>query len=280
MQWRKILRPFVPPLLWQAGRLLMGEQDSLRFYGPVASWEDALGRCAGYGSPLILEAAKQARLKVERGEAAWERDGVAFSSGNPPFPLLCAILVASLNIKHRLVVLDYGGALGSSYTQCRHFLKNLPEILWLVVEQPHIAQCGRELFESSSLRFFDSIEDASRAATPDIVVLSGVLQYLSRPYEVLATLVKLRASVLFIDRTSFSTSADLLTVQLVPSVHSAISYPCWFLDQGAVLSMVAEQYLALTTFDCPEGFYSRARLCAHFRGILFSLKNYSPSEKA
>jgi putative methyltransferase (TIGR04325 family) len=92
--------------------------------------------------------------RVRDGECAYERDGVVFEEVQLSFPVLAGLLRASAADAGRLAVIDFGGALGSSYYQCRKFLSLLPDLAWAVVEQENFVRCGREEFA------YDAIERA------------------------------------------------------------------------------------------------------------------------
>ena len=97
---------------------------------------ELVGEPTGYDGPAILAKTREAGLKVKRGEAAYERDSVLFDQVEHSFPLLAGLLRAALSQQGELVVLDFGGALGSTYLQCREFLTPLKRLVWCIVEQP------------------------------------------------------------------------------------------------------------------------------------------------
>jgi putative methyltransferase (TIGR04325 family) len=204
----------------------------IEFTGDYASWAEAKRDSDGYESPVILERTTSALLKVKRGEAVYERDSVILDHPEYPFPVVAALLRAAVEGHGRLSVLDFGGSLGSTYFQCRRLLGSVPDIEWLVVEQPgHVAR-GRELFEGDGLRFFETADACVARHRPNVLLLSGVLQCLPNPYDALRALLKHGIPHLIIDRTAFFTSdRDRLTVQTVPEWIYPASYPAWFLSE-------------------------------------------------
>src|SRR5205823_2837625 len=104
---------------------------------------------------------------------------------------LAALLRASVR-KGSLSVLDFGGALGSSYFQCRKFLSPLRHLRWSVVEQAAQVACGRADFSNDELVFYESVEACLKQETPDLLVLSSVLQYLPDPHKTLSELLSYR----------------------------------------------------------------------------------------
>ena len=102
------------------------------------------GHSTGYADGRYLARTRAAILKVKRGEAAFERDSVTFQVMEHRFPLLAGLLRAASATGGRLSVVDFGGALGSTYFQCGQFLSVVKELpRWSVVEQPSHVACGQ-----------------------------------------------------------------------------------------------------------------------------------------
>jgi hypothetical protein len=57
-------------------------------------------------------------LKVKNGDAPYARDAVVFDELVYPFPVLAGLLRARATNKNRLIVLDVGGSLRTTYYQC------------------------------------------------------------------------------------------------------------------------------------------------------------------
>jgi putative methyltransferase (TIGR04325 family) len=259
------LKPWIPPALLRAARALAG--DMLRLRGPYASWAQALAASSGYDDPAVLERVRDTARRVRRGEAAYERDGVTFATPHLP-PAVAEALRLAAGLEHgRLRVLDYGGALGGLYNQCRPLLDALPDVAWRVVEQPHYVAAGRAEFADARLSFFAGIAEASANWTPNAVVLSSVLQYLEQPYAVVAELARLAPAVVFIDRTPFTAGApDVLAVQEVPAALGRASYPSWVFDERRLREAFAG-YDVLAARDSPEGEVRGAGIVARYRGL-------------
>jgi len=130
-------------------------------------------------------------------------------------------------------VLDFGGSLGTSYHQCRGFLSGLKSLRWSIVEQPKFVECGRESFETEELKFYYDIDEALISEKPDVVLLSGVLEYIERPYDLLKEIATRNFQYIILDRTPVvGLESDILTVQKVPKEIYEASYPCWFLSEN------------------------------------------------
>ena len=183
MKLKALARALLPPIVADLARRHIAPAWS----GDYASWAEALAASSGYDAPAILDRVEAAALKVKRGEAVHERDSVVFDAIEYSWPLLSGLLWAAAR-DGRLDVVDFGGALGSTYAQNRHFLQPLPSLRWSVVEQPHFVERGRRSFQDERLRFYESLEACLTENTPNVLVLSSVLQYLERPYDLLAGL--------------------------------------------------------------------------------------------
>ncbi|MFY9314114.1 MAG: methyltransferase, TIGR04325 family [Burkholderiales bacterium] len=245
----------MPRLLSYLARLSgSAPRGRIQYSGNYPDWQSAARDSKGYDAELILEKATRAMTAVRSGEAAYERDTVLFDEIEHSFPLLASLLYAASRNRNRLCVLDFGGALGTSYIQNRQFLAHLDSLRWHIVEQPHVAAAGRRLFEDEHLRFFDSIEDATAAPAPDIVMLCGVVQYLPEPFELIARIKALAPALIVLDRVVVLEKAPTrLTVQTVPPHIYDASYPCWMFNRGAVVEAFADGYRKLFDFSAHAG---------------------------
>ncbi len=197
--------------------------------GNFSNWPSALEQSEGYDNPAIFEKVKNARLAVLRGEKAYERDSVLFDETQYFWPLLSALLYAAAKNGGRLSVLDFGGSLGSSYFQNLPFLKALPELSWSIVEQKQFVDFGRTALQSAHLKFYESIGECLASEKPNVVLLSSALQYVEKPYELLAELKKKKIRSIIFDRTIFLEHLpDRLTVQHPPKKIYTATFPAWF----------------------------------------------------
>jgi putative methyltransferase (TIGR04325 family) len=228
--------------------------EPILFEGDFARWEDASKASVGYDSEVILGKVLDATLMVKNGQAAFERDSVAFDKMEYSWPILTNLLFAAAKNRGALSVVDFGGALGSTYFQSRPFLDRLTSVRWSVVEQPHFVETGRSEIADDRLRFFDSVADAVNDTTPDVLLLSGVLQCIPNPYATLEDLLSHSWSHVIIDRTPFllSRDTDRLTVQTVPAWIYSASYPSWFFAKDKFAPLFAENFDISSSWTCDE----------------------------
>mgnify|MGYP005852803247 CR=1 FL=1 len=196
-----------------------------------------------------------ATLKVKHGEAAYERDSVLFAEIEYAWPMLSGLMSAAARNGGRLNVLDFGGALGSSYFQNRKFLQTLLDVRWNVVEQFHYVEAGRKHIQDKQLRFYQTIEECISENQPNVILLSSVLQYLASPIELLGKLNKVGASYLIIDRTPFSANGtDKLTIQKVPADIYSASYPMWIFSLSEFKQFLEVNWRLMASTLRPEGY--------------------------
>lgn len=265
---KKLLKGLIPPL---AARVYRDPPGRIRFVGGFASWEAGRRASRGYDSDEIAEKVKDAALKVRDGTAAYERDSVVFDKVQYSWPLLAALLwIASMN-RNRLDLVDFGGSLGSTYYQTRSFLSHLDELHWSIVEQETFVRFGRRFFENQHVKFYADLEECRKGRTPDTILLSGVLQYLEKPYDLLDTVARLGFSYLVVDRTTFlRRGEDKLFVQVVPREIFDASYPCWFLSIDRFLEAVSPGYETVAEFD---GFEQADVPDSVFKGFIFKRRS-------
>ncbi|MCX7953795.1 MAG: methyltransferase, TIGR04325 family [Bacteroidales bacterium] len=246
--------------------------SSIKFKGNYVSWQEALANSTGYDSEIILNKVKEAALKVKNKQAAYERDGVLFYIKDYPFPLLSGLLRIASIYSGKLNVLDFGGSLGSTYFQCRDFFHGLKEIQWNVVEQENFVKVGKELFENNELKFFYSIDECLNKTCPTVIIFSGVLQCLEKPYVILDKVKSIFKHVI-IDRTPFTEKEkDILTVQEVSPVIYKASYPMWLFSLKNFVKFLENDYSILTEFNALDGVRWFKRTKVFYKGFILEKK--------
>ncbi len=208
------------------------------WFGDFPNWAMANSTCGGYNSTEIFEKVKASSILVRDGKAAFERDSVAFYESEINEELINWLKNIALGIgtEGAVKVLDFGGALGSTYFQHREILKHFPNLIWCVVEQGDFVKIGKTEFENEVLKFEYTIDEAIEKYQPNAVFISSVLMYIEKPYDVLMDIFKSGIPHIMIDRTPFIPSeADRLTVQIVPPKIYEASYPCWIFSEKKFL---------------------------------------------
>ena len=252
MTLKDMIRLVSPPVFVDAALRLRGNAPTVAcgLSGDYRSWDEAMAASTGYDSEIILEKTRLALLAVKNGEAAYERDSVLFDEVEYVWPLLAGLMWVAARCGGTLNVLDFGGSLGSTYSQNRAFLSALPEVRWNIVEQPQHVKTGKEWFEDDHLRFYPDISGCLAETTPNVVLLSGVLQYLERPRAILNQVLALPCGHVIIDRTPFwAGPSDRLCVQTVPPSIYPASYPSWIFSRQRFRSRLHDDWRLIVTFD-------------------------------
>jgi putative methyltransferase (TIGR04325 family) len=230
-------------------KLVSGRGTFLR--GRFQDWDAACQQATGYDQPIILDrmiAAADEALK-SKGQK-FDRDTVVFDRPITPFPLLAFVLMTASKRPDRFHVLDFGGGLGSTYRQCQPFLSQLPYLRWSVVEQPHIVAAGRSRYQSEVLQFHDSLEDAAKISVPNIVILSGVLQYLEDAHGVLGRVKRLKPEVILIDRTPFCEKVDdQYSLQITDDQIFPARLPYRIFGKESLENTLSPSYRGISEFD-------------------------------
>lgn len=231
-------------------------ETNVYFDGPYPSWADATALAAGYDAPQILNNAVEAALKVSRGEAAYERDTVTFIEPQFGHELMAWLLFVASRSGGSLRVLDFGGALGSSYFQHRAVLGHLPDLKWCVVEQAKFVEAGKRHFADETLSFSAGVDEAVEKIRPNVLLLSGVLQYLDDPHSFLKQVLAKGIEYILIDRTMAQDEvAEAPYVQHVPEWIYRASYPLWFLDANRIERALQDDgYMVMERFQPQGGF--------------------------
>ena len=239
------------------------------WHGNFKSWENARSKCIGYDETQILEKVLASALKVKNGEIPFERDSVAFDKKILSFPVLAALMWIAVQKNQKLNVLDFGGSLGTSYYQNQLFLNSLSEFNWCIVEQPHFVSEGIKSFADDNLHFFYSIDECLIKYNINIVLLSSVIQYLEKPYDILEEIISKKFEYIIIDRTLFvDRNEDRLTIQTVPKKIYKASYCCWLLSESRFLTALTNKYELIYDFDIEENINIKSL----YKGYLFKIR--------
>jgi putative methyltransferase (TIGR04325 family) len=262
---KSLAKDCLPPVIVR--NLRRFNRDAFYFDGDYKTWSEALKNCTGYDSQLILEKVLKATLSVKRGDAAYERDSVLFHEVEYSWPVTAALMWSAAINGGSLRVLDFGGSLGSSFFQNRKFFTCLSNVNWSIVEQAHYVEVGRKYIADSVLNFYDSIEDCADNGSPNVILLSSVLQYLADPIHTIKLLSLLNADVLIIDRTPFIDGCNhKIKIQRTPSKIYSASYPIWFFNQASITSYIEGLgYKKIVDFESIDNISDMAR----WRGLIF-----------
>lgn len=244
---KQAIKKSLPPFVFSALKKVF-KRSSVEYWGDFPDWESAKKAAGSYDEPQVFERVKEARLKVMRGEAAYERDGITFSEVHYFYPVLACLLHAATKNNNKLNVLDYGGSLGTSYFQHKELLKHV-DVRWNIIEQSHYVSFGKEHVKDSRLHFYDSLEACLRDTEPNVVFISSVLQYLEDPYAVLRNIKKQDVDYVIFDRTTvLPHSKDRIVVQNVPRKIFPTDFPAHLFNEQKLIDFFKPEYSVVLEF--------------------------------
>lgn len=192
-----------------------------------------------------------ARL-VRDKKVAYERDAVLFDKIQYDWPLLSVLLLVA-NRQKKLYVVDFGGALGTTYQQNKKYLDalSIPK-KWGIVEQSEYVKIGRSEFQDNILNFYESI--SSIEFDIDLKMLNGSLCYVENPYEILDKIKSTKPTFILFTRTPFnSLDKDKISIQIIPkniaentshlpkNMYEA-SFPIWTFSETKFVNYLSDLY--------------------------------------
>jgi putative methyltransferase (TIGR04325 family) len=236
---KQVLKAVTPRPIWWAIRGVAGWRW---FEGDYATWHEAEAAGSGYAGDAIVERARVATQMVRDGRAAFERDGVVFTEPVAENGLMAAFRRIADDSGGVRRVLDFGGALGTTYWRHRGELARHGLEKWDVVEQVVFVSTGRQ-FEQGPLRFFESVVAAETAARHDVLLASTSLQYLAQPDAALNDWMGRGFEwMLFNNLPLHRGRPDRIALQRVPPEIYAASYPVWFFNREKLLARFTGRY--------------------------------------
>jgi putative methyltransferase (TIGR04325 family) len=235
------------PSLIHAARVLLRRPG---FFGDYATFADAVAASNGYSSPDITS---HTARSIPTG------DGIHVGLRGQQVLAAFAAIGAG-----RLRVLDVGGANAGYYFMLRRWL---PPCEWTVLETAEMCEAMR----STGIPV-EYVSDADHLPNDfDVVMMSGVLQCLTEPYDALRQFgMKGRYAILnripLIDR-------DRITIQRVRNTSYAASYPAWFFNRQVFMHEVSRFADIVMRWDVTEDcvYLDGRRVC--FQGMLIERRH-------
>ena len=183
------------------GRLRQYGPRPPRFAGAYGSVAEALaavppGQLAGYDHEAATEVAFEAMIQVQ----LWD------------YPVLFWL---DRVLKPGMTVLDAGGHLATKHTAFGRLL-NLSGITWAVQDLPAIVRRGRRLQAEGHLpAHLQFHEDPADCPAPDVLLASGLLQYLDRPLAELVGRLARRPSVILLNKVATRDGPEVVTLERI-----------------------------------------------------------------
>lgn len=208
------------------------QQDTF-WKGNYATWQEAMQHAQGYDAQTSFEQIKTAALKVKNGQAIFERDSKLFYQPEYNWLLLSHLQKIALASANSLNLIDFGGALGSTYFQHLTFLKEIAHLRWNIIEQPHFVAFGKENLSNPNLYFYEDLIICFKESKASTILLSGLLSYVAEPYKLIEEIQSLGFKYIIIERTPLiASTSDILTIQYVNQANLYQgSYPAWIFSE-------------------------------------------------
>ena len=235
---KQAVKSCVPPILVELIKKKV--RTSLTY----PSYEEAMNDAAGYEDELLTKVVvakgKQFAKNIEENK---ELDLMS---------LRTFVGLASSLRKRKLTVIDFGGAAGTHYYIAKSILKDV-ELDWRVVEtSAMVAEAKKQELENNELRFFADLDNATEQGSIDLVFASSSVHFTSKPYEFLAALASIEASILMVTRTPITETPcvllqySTLTANGVGEIpkelgikDKTVSYPATMMDKRRVEEILA-----------------------------------------
>ncbi len=270
MSIRNVLKPLTPPILLSLYKKLTSKNVS--YTGNFKTWQDAADKSTGWDQAAIFEKVSASAKQVKEGKVAYERDSVIFDNIQYAWPLLACLEHIALADNH-LSLIDFGGSLGTTYFQNRHFLQPITSLKWYVVEQPHYVECGKREFEDQHLKFEHSIEDVIKNKSINCLLVSGTIQCLEHPAEWLQKFQTHHFEYILFDRTSFIDDDERISIITVPEHIYPASLPCWFFNEKQFINHFKSKYELIANFDSADvSIVSSDNKKLYWKGFFFKLR--------
>lgn len=249
MNWLKTAAKSVFPASLRA--LVRGTFGWRWFDGDYPSWSAALADSKGYEDPVIIKKVAESTRAVREGRAAFERDGVSFPEASDEKGLLEALRTVADSIDPQSWnVVDFGGALGTTYWRHRLKIERLRIERWDVVEQPLFVAAGlAQRVAGDKLDFFETVRAAQGASQHTMLLASGLLQYLEDPFSELREWMDEGFAWLIINNLPLHLRApDRIALQRVPPEIYRASYPVRFFNRERFLACFEGRYDIVAEF--------------------------------
>jgi putative methyltransferase (TIGR04325 family) len=249
---RSTIRSLTPPIIVAPARSLLRRWPELRFEGNFITWKDAQRQCEGYSTKEIVDKVSEATDFVIKNPNYIERDGVIIERGEPPFHLLWCLEKTASEFGE-LKVLDFGGALGSHYRSIRQYFPEGAKVTWSIIEQGSFVKLAPK-YETRELKFFENVESLiQNQRTPNIIILSSVLQYIPNTLQVIERLSEIGAKYLFIDRTPMLQGKETaIVVQKIPASIYKATYAANLIGSETYRRTLHQKWKTVCSWQCPE----------------------------
>lgn len=267
----RIIKEFLPPIFIILLKKILTKK--YMYFVGYKTWEQAEEASNGYDADNIIEKVKYSSKLVFEGKAIFERDSKIFNNIEYSYPLLASLLFVASNCKS-LRVIDFGGALGTTFQQNRKYLLKLKNCLeWRIVEQQKFVSIGNKEFTNKYLSFYNTIEEATKNGV-DVVIFCGSICYVPNAYHYLQAAIDTKAPYIIFDRTPITMkSLDTFVVQHVPSNIYKATLPLRIFSYNMLVEQFKSTHNLLEEWLCDLQLVNQKEH-EKFMGFIFEKKIY------
>ena len=248
----------------------------IEYKGNFASFSDANANIAshpskkGYDAETIFKKVSNSTLKVISGEAVYERDSFLFYEKQINYNLMMYLYRIFIH-ENKLSLLDFGGALGSTYFQHKSELDEIGA-KWIVTEQDHFVKFGKEKVAGGNLEFASNEELVNNYKKFNVILFSSVLQYIENSDSLINQICEKKVKNIIIERTPVSDRSWFWIETVHEPIYEAV-YPCCVFKESSLVKLFTDNgYTLIDSWkSLVDGdIYSENRI-VEFKSFVFEL---------
>ena len=111
------------------------------------------------------------------------------------------------------ILLDAGGHMGTKFRAFSSYVEIIPSVRWVVYDLPKIAEEGRRLAAQNGLSSLEFISDLSDAPNADILLASGLLQYVDQSLGDLLNCLPARSKYVLLNKVAVRDGERVVTLE-------------------------------------------------------------------
>ena len=215
-----------------------GDRPTVSFHGKYSNFSEALKQTTSYNAQVITDKVEE-RAKAFKKEDLGKDLGVILSDYGALFSVLTKIHGEKGN---SLKVVDFGGSGGYFYFQLKNFLGDRSSIGWTVVELAPVAEIGKKYYANNELSFETDFDKAVDERKPDVLLISGTIQYLNEPFAFLDKAISKGIEYIVIDRSPFTQHPAYVQVQQVRKPIYDASFPIHIMNYNEFVHKLSSKY--------------------------------------
>jgi len=246
---------------------LLKISNKIYLEGNFSNWQEALKVSkTNYSSKKIINKVKYNFSRSLKSDNHYERDGVLLKKNNFFEDNIIGHYKKYYSHNNKIFrILDVGGGTGSIFFKNQEFLKKNTKIKWVVFDQSQIVSFVKKAIKNEQIKFVSSLSIKNKNKF-QMILLQSSLQYFSKPYNLLAKLIKFNPKFIIIDETPLTMSQfDEIKIQVNPKKIYPIDYPLHIFSKKRIIKYLEKKnYKLFYEKDCPTGVGGYSYKCIIF----------------